>query len=159
MRGWEFLFVAVDDCAPAVHPDERKDGAIAPAFLHARRRLTATLDITIRRPLTDNARAFAPRSSSKPANLASPGLRPHGKAERLVQSAQGVAYGFSCQLTAEGTAALGCRRQLAATTSKHRWHRWRVETYSAQRQPRERFTLAAAYTHLPSVEESYKSDP
>jgi len=29
--GWEFLFVAVDDCAPAVHPDERKDGAIAPS--------------------------------------------------------------------------------------------------------------------------------
>jgi len=138
----------------------KKDGAIA--FLHARRRLPATRGITIRRPLTDNGSAFRAKAfgPSLPAcQLAIPGLRPHGKAERLVQSAQGVAYGFSCQLTAERTAALGCRRQLAATTSKHRWHRWRVETYSAQRQPRERFTLAAAYTHLPSVEESYKSDP
>jgi len=126
--GWEFLFVAVDDHArigfTAMHPDERKDSAVA--FLRDAVAYYSTLGVTIRRLLTDNGSAFRSKAFvqvCRELGIAKRYTRPYrpqtnGKAERFIQSAlREWAYGFTYQCSEQRTAALG------PWTHHYNWHR------------------------------------
>lgn len=126
--GWEFLFVAVDDHArigfTQMKPNERK--ACAVAFLRATIAYFASLQVTVRRILTDNGSAFHSRDFAKACRrlrIKHSFTRPYrpqtnGKAERFIQSAlrewgYGIAYNHSTERTA----------MLSRWIHHYNWHR------------------------------------
>ena len=110
--GWEFLFVAIDDHARIgftdLYPHERKDSAAQ--FLHNTVAYFRSLNIRVRRVLTDNGAAFHSRpfaQACKELGIKHSFTKPYrpqtnGKAERFIQSAlrewaYGIPYNHSSQ--------------------------------------------------------------
>ncbi len=126
--GWEMLFVAIDDHAriafTQMHLDERWPQAVA--FLRAAVPYYASLDVTVRRLLTDNGSAF--RSKAFRAVCQELGIRQkftrayrpqtNGKAERFIQRAlREWAYGIPYNHSSERTA------MLERWQHHYNWHR------------------------------------
>jgi transposase InsO family protein len=93
--GWQYLFVAIDDCSrlgfAAVYPDETSDSAIL--FLDELVRFYGLHDISVKRVLTDNGSCFKQRwaIACDGHSIAVKKTRPYrpqtnGKAERFIRT-------------------------------------------------------------------------
>ena len=93
--GWQYLFVAIDDCSrlgfAAIYADETADSAIA--FLDELRRFYDSHAITVKRVLTDNGSCFKRRWADACAAhaITAKKTRPYrpqtnGKAERFIRT-------------------------------------------------------------------------
>jgi len=126
--GWEFLFVAVDDHArigfTELYPDERKPSAVQ--FLQNSVAYFRSLNVRVRRVLTDNGSAFRSKAFAKACRrlgLKHGFTRPYrpqtnGKAERFIQSAlREWAYGIPYHHSSERA------HMLDRWTHHYNWHR------------------------------------
>jgi transposase InsO family protein len=114
--GWQYLFVAIDDCSrlgfAAVYPDETADSATA--FLDELVRFYSAHGITVERVLTDNGSCFKRRWADhcNGHGIAVKKTRPYrpqtnGKAERFIRTMlERWAYAYSYVNESERLAAL-----------------------------------------------------
>jgi transposase len=114
--GWQYLFVAIDDCSrlgfAAVYPDETSDSAIA--FLDELVRFYGSNGIRVKRVLTDNGSCFKRRwaIACDGHGIAVKKTRPYrpqtnGKAERFIRTMlERWAYAYSYANESERLAAL-----------------------------------------------------
>jgi transposase InsO family protein len=114
--GWQYLFVAIDDCTrlgfARIYPDETADSAIA--FLDACERFYRTHDISIERVLSDNGTCFKRRwqDACDQRGIAARKTRPYrpqtnGKAERFIRTLlERWAYAYSYTHENQRAAAL-----------------------------------------------------
>ena len=114
--GWQYLFVAIDDCSrlgfAAVYPDETADSAIA--FLDELARFYGDHNIDITRVLTDNGSCFKRRwnDACTSHSITVKKTRPYrpqtnGKAERFIRTMlERWAYAYSYENESERLAAL-----------------------------------------------------
>ena len=127
-RGWEYLFVAIDDHARIgftdMYPDETK--ASAAQFVRNAAAYYKSLGVRVQAVLTDNGSAFRSKDFAQACaelrikHRFTRAYRPqtNGKAERFIQSAlREWAYGFVYQNSLQRS------DQLDAWIHHYNWHR------------------------------------